>query len=258
MAVTEPSQRRGRRALVVGASRGVGLAIVQALLARGDVAAVFATGRAPEDAAELQRLATENPGRLATLPLDVTDDASLEALPGRIREHADGLELVVHCAGMLHDGELQPEKALAQCRRENLLRSFEVNSLGPLLTARAVLPLLPKDGPAAFAALSAMVGSIGDNRLGGWYGYRASKAALNQFLRTLAVEARRRHPQLRVLAIHPGTTDTHLSKPFQGNVPEGKLYTPAQSAERILAVIDGTTGADSGGFFNWNGERIAW
>jgi NAD(P)-dependent dehydrogenase (short-subunit alcohol dehydrogenase family) len=192
------------------------------------------------------------------LPLDVIDDASLEALPGRIREHADTLDLVVHAAGILHDGELQPEKALAQCDRAHLLRTFEVNSLGPLLTARAVLPLMPKDRPAAFAALSAMVGSIGDNRLGGWYGYRASKAALNQFLRTLAIEARRRYRQLRVLAIHPGTTDTELSRPFQGNVPDDKLYTPAQSAGRILAVIDGTTADDSGGFFNWNGERIAW
>ena len=258
MAETALSQAPRRRTLVVGASRGVGLAIAEALLARDDTAAVFATARAPERAGGLRRLADAHPGRVVPLALDVTDDASLEALPGRLRELVEGLDLVVHCAGVLHAGELQPEKALAQCRRENLLRSFEVNSLGPLLTARAVLPLLPKDRPAAFAALSAMVGSIGDNRLGGWYGYRASKAALNQFLRTLAIEAKRRHRQLRVLAIHPGTTDTGLSRPFQGNVPDDRLYTPAQSAERILAVIDGTTSEDSGGFFNWNGERIPW
>ena len=103
-----------------------------------------------------------------------------------------------------------------------------------------------------------MVGSIGDNRLGGWYGYRASKAALNQFLKTLSIEARRRLPRLCVAAIHAGTTDTDLSRPFQGNVKPGKLYTPEQSASRILSVIDGLGPADTGGFFNWDGSRIAW
>jgi NAD(P)-dependent dehydrogenase (short-subunit alcohol dehydrogenase family) len=117
-------------------------------------------------------------------------------------------------------------------------------------------PLMPRDRRAVFAALSARVGSIGDNRLGGWHSYRASKAALNMLLRNLAVELGRSHPQAVVAGLHPGTVDTGLSKPFQKAVAEGKLLTPAFSAERLLAVLDGLTPADSGGVFAWDGARI--
>lgn len=147
---------------------------------------------------------------------------------------------------------------MQQARRTSLARLFEINSIAPLLIARATLPLIPRTGASHFAALSAMVGSIGDNRIGGWYGYRASKAALNQFLKTLAIEARRTHPGLCVTAIHPGTTDTDLSEPFQGNVPEHRLYTPEQSAQRILQVVLGGTPDTSGRFMNWNGDPLPW
>ncbi|MBT8076774.1 MAG: SDR family NAD(P)-dependent oxidoreductase, partial [Gammaproteobacteria bacterium] len=167
-------------------------------------------------------------------------------------------DYVVHCAGILHEDALQPEKALSQCRQDKLLRMFQVNSIGPLLLARALVPLIPKDRPAQFAALSAMVGSIGDNRLGGWYGYRASKAALNQFMRTLAVECSRSHPQLCITAIHPGTTDTALSKPFQSNVRPGKLYSANRSAARILKVVSAGEPSQSGRFVNWDGKPIPW
>ena len=135
---------------------------------------------------------------------------------------------------------------------------FEINSIAPLLTAQAVLPLQSRKKCFTFAALSAMVGSIGDNRLGGWYGYRASKAALNQFIRTLANECRISHPQAAIVAIHPGTTDTELSRPFQRNVDPQRLYTVEQTAARILRVIDGVGSDGSGGFYNWDGSRIPW
>jgi NAD(P)-dependent dehydrogenase (short-subunit alcohol dehydrogenase family) len=135
---------------------------------------------------------------------------------------------------------------------------FEVNSVAPLMTARALLPAQPRKKRFVFAALSAMVGSIGDNRLGGWYGYRASKAALNQFMRTLSNECRVSHPQAAVVALHPGTTDTALTRPFQRNIDPQRLYTPEQTAERLLSVIDGLKPADSGRFFNWDGSEIPW
>ena len=166
--------------------------------------------------------------------------------------------MTIHAAGILHEDGLRPEKALHQVDRRALRRVFEINAFAPLLVAQAVLPHIPRQGPGHFAALSAMVGSIGDNRIGGWYSYRASKSALNQLLKTLAIEAKRTHPALCVTSIHPGTTDTDLSRPFQGNVPDGKLYTPAQSARRILDVVLDGTPEVSGRFMNWNGEALPW
>ena len=138
-----------------------------------------------------------------------------------------------------------------------MARSFSVNAIGPALVAQAFLPLMAKDNKTVFAALSARVGSISDNRLGGWYSYRASKAALNQYLRTAAIEQRRRWPQCVVVGLHPGTVDTPLSKPFQKNVPKDGLFTPSQSAERLLDVIDRLQPADTGHLFAYDGNRIA-
>ncbi|NIP18664.1 MAG: SDR family NAD(P)-dependent oxidoreductase [Xanthomonadales bacterium] len=216
-------------ALVVGASRGIGLAITRNLLGRHSVKRLYATYR---DAGTASSLLGIRDDRLTTVMADVTREQDLSALADALRSNGDAPDLVVHAAGILHERDVQPEKSLAQCRHDALRRAFEVNSIGPLMLARAILPLMPRRQPSQLAALSAMVGSIGDNRLGGWYGYRASKAALNQFLRTLAVECRRTHPGICITAVHPGTTDTDLSKPFQGNVEPGKLYTPEQSAER--------------------------
>ncbi len=245
----------GRAALIVGASRGIGLAITRALLEDQSWEKVYATCRESSGAAELAAIAD---ARLSTLPVDVTREDHLQALGDRLKTGGHALRLVIHCAGILHEGPVQPEKALKQCRSESLSRMFEVNSIAPLMLAREIIPLLPRRGRSHFAALSAMVGSIADNRLGGWYGYRASKAALNQLLRTLAVECRRTHPELCVTAIHPGTTDTDLSRPFQSNVKPGKLYPPEQSARRIIRVVTGGEPQDSGRFMNWDGQPIPW
>ena len=244
-----------RTALVVGASRGIGLAITRQLLRDRSVETVCATYRREESAEGLLDIRAHG---LRALEVDVTSDRSMEELAGHLRASGERPDLVINCAGILHDEDMQPEKALSHCRRDAMMRAFEVNSVGPLMLARAVIPLMSRRQPAHFAALSAMVGSIGDNRLGGWYAYRASKAALNQFLRTLAVECRRSHPQLCITAIHPGTTDTALSRPFQANVKPGKLYTPAQTAERVLRVISAGQAEESGRFMNWDGEPIPW
>ena len=139
-----------------------------------------------------------------------------------------------------------------------MLETFRINTIGPVLLAKHFLPLMRSGSKSVFVALSARVGSISDNRLGGWSSYRASKAALNMLLRTASIEHKRRHPESVIVALHPGTVDTRLSAPFQRGVPEGKLFTPAYSVERLLDVIDGLRPADTGGFFAWDGQPIEY
>jgi NAD(P)-dependent dehydrogenase (short-subunit alcohol dehydrogenase family) len=242
-------------ALVVGASRGIGLAITRQLLQEQGIQRIYASYRNTDTATGLLEI---NDDRLQTIRADITNSADLQKLAARIQANGDHPDFVINAAGILHEGSLQPEKSLSQCQPDTLTRIFQVNSIGPLMLARAVIPLMPRNRPGHFAVLSAMVGSIGDNRLGGWYGYRASKAALNQFMRTLSVECRRSHPQLCITAIHPGTTDTSLSQPFQANVRPGKLYTASQSAARILDVVSAAQAEQSGHFVNWDGTPIPW
>jgi NAD(P)-dependent dehydrogenase (short-subunit alcohol dehydrogenase family) len=240
-------------AVVVGASRGIGLAITKALLANIQIKRVFASYRQPHSASELLALADK---RLHRVQLDVTEATGIQNLVQLIMRDEGAPDFVIHCAGILHGKGIQPEKALSQCDADTLKRVFEVNSIAPLMLAKALIPLMPRRRNSHFTVLSAMVGSIADNRLGGWYAYRASKAALNQYMRTLSIECRRTHPGLCITSIHPGTTDTELSRPFQTNVKSGKLYTPEQSARRILSVVGQSTAEQSGQFVNWDGESI--
>jgi len=244
-----------RTALVVGASGGIGLAIARQLLQEPGIQRVYATYRQPNNATALLAIDDD---RLHALKVDITSADDLQSLAANIRADQSHPDFVINCAGLLHEDALQPEKSLNQCKQDALTRLFQVNSIAPLMLARAILPLMPKNRAGHFAVLSAMVGSIGDNRLGGWYGYRASKAALNQLMKTLAVECHRSHPQLCITAIHPGTTDTELSRPFQANVKPEKLYNPIQSAERILRVVSAGRPEDSGRFVNWDGRLIPW
>ena len=188
----------------------------------------------------------------------MTDAGSLSTFADFLEQQPGGIDLAIHAAGLLHGEDLRPEKSINQCDATKLMRLFEVNSIGPLMVAGALLRAQKRNRIFTFAALSAMVGSITDNRLGGWYGYRASKTALNQFVKTLANECRIAHPRAAVVAIHPGTTDTDLSRPFQSNVRPDKLYSPDQTALRILDVLGGIDHNQSGQFLNWNGSIIPW
>jgi NAD(P)-dependent dehydrogenase (short-subunit alcohol dehydrogenase family) len=230
-------------AVVIGASGGIGRALTQRLVAEGGFEAVWAVSRS----------AAAVPGAKA-LAADLEDEDSLAQAAARIAQGA-APTLVLVATGVLHDG-FQPERSLRQLEAEHLLRDYRINTVGPTLVAKHFLPLLPRDRRAVFAALSARVGSIGDNRLGGWYAYRASKAALNMILRNLAIETARTHPLAVVAGLHPGTVDTGLSAPFQKGVGEGRLFSPDHSAERLLAVAAGLTPGDSGGVFAWDGARI--
>lgn len=186
--------------------------------------------------------------------VDVTDEASIAAAAKAL---PNGLDTVFITTGILHDAVQRPERSMRELDAANLARSFLINTIAPALVAKHVLPRLPRDRRAVFAVLGARVGSIGDNRSGGWHSYRASKAALVMLVRTMSVELKRTHPQAICVALHPGTVDTAMSKPFQGNVAADKLFTPDFAAERLIAVTDALTPADSGGHFAWDGARIA-
>ena len=246
--------------LVQGASRGIGLALVEQLLEHPGVELVIATSRDPENSEALTNLRGRSNGRLVLVPMDVADDASMARAVETVRGHTDSLDGVINTAGVLHDPErdIGPEKRVEQLDPVALEHVFRVNAFGPMLMGKHFFALLRHKRPAFFASLSARVGSIEDNHLGGWYSYRASKAAQNQFTRTFAVEAARRARNLRVLALHPGTTDTELSAPFQRNVPEGKLFSTAFVAERLLDVIANTGVSDSGSFLDWDHQSIPW
>ena len=244
------------RVLVLGASGGIGAALVEQLLNHSNVAFVTAAARRSEQSPVLDNYKFLHPSRLAIFNTDITSTASLLALAQKICDAP--LHLVINATGLLHQDTLTPEKTLAAVTYANLQQVFAVNAFGPLLLAQAMLPLMRHDAAAVFASLSARVGSIGDNRLGGWYAYRAAKAAQNQFLKTVAIECRRSHPRLSIQLLHPGTVDTALSGPFQRGVPPEKLFDPGRAAAQLLTVIGTATPANSGRFVAWDGTEIPW
>lgn len=246
-----------RNILIQGAARGIGLTFVEQLLAvRSN--RVFATARRPGEANELNDLVAQYMQRLSLVTLDISDETSIRRARDQLGQQTERLDLMVTCAGILHDDNgLWPEKQLADVDPINLARSFAVNASGPLLMIKHFHDLLIHGDHAVIANLSARVGSIGDNRLGGWYAYRAAKAAQNQFTRTAAIELRRRSKSLICVGLHPGTVDTGLSAPFQKRVPRRQLQTPRQAVAHLLEVIDHLTPDDSGQVFDWAGERIA-
>lgn len=227
------------RALVFGASGGVGAAMVDLLGSHARVGAVHAAARA---AAPPWRFSLEDEDSIAAV-------AAAAAAAGP-------LDLVIVATGMLHEAGVQPEKSWRSLDPAALARSFALNATGPALIAKHTLGLLRRDAKSVFACLSARVGSIEDNRLGGWHAYRASKAALNMLMRNFAIELRQRNPRAVCVALHPGTVDTRMSRPFQSAVPTDKLFTPERSARALLTVLDRLTPADSGRVWAWDGQPI--
>lgn len=185
--------------------------------------------------------------------VDPTDEASIVRAAATI----DSIDLAIVTTGMLHDDQQRPERALKELNSATLARSFAINTIAPAIAAKHLIPKMPRDRRAVFAVLGARVGSIGDNRTGGWHSYRISKTALVMLMKTIAIETARTHPHAIIVTLHPGTVDTGMSKPFQGNVAPEKLFTTAFAAEQLLSVISRLIPADSGGHFAWDGSRIA-
>jgi len=241
--------------VVYGATGGLGLALSERLLARDDVARVWACARQAEGHAGLAALERRHGPRLRRLDIDPLAEPELAA---RLADETPRLELLLCASGLLQGARARAEKSLAQVDQAGLLESYLANAVLPLLLIRQLTPLLKGQHPCQIAALSARVGSIGDNRLGGWYGYRMAKAALNQGLRCASIELARLNPQSCVLALHPGTTDTALSRPFQARVPADRLFTPAYAADRLLEVLAARTPAETGSFWDWQGQSVVW
>lgn len=238
MSSPEPkAESPGAIALVIGSGGGIGSALVRALEASGAYRRVIGLGRSGDP------------------PLDLLDEASVaRALEAAGREGE--VRLAIHAAGVLHGPGMAPEKSLSAIDPAAMAQAFAINATGPALVMKHLLPRLPRKGRCVFAALSARVGSIGDNRLGGWYAYRASKAALNQLVRTAAIELARRNPEALCVALHPGTVATRLSAPFVGEGP--RVQSPEVSAGKLLAVLDALPGAANGGFFDAEGRPVPW
>jgi NAD(P)-dependent dehydrogenase (short-subunit alcohol dehydrogenase family) len=253
-----PGHAGPARVLVVGASQGIGLALAGHLATHAGVSRLFLASRTAPESAALRALQQSSAGRVDLLACDLTDETSVARLGAAVGAAGGGLNLVINTAGLLHERGLAPEKTVRQVTQDNLQRAFATNAFGPILLARELLPQLAPKEPVVFASLSARVGSIGDNRLGGWYAYRASKAAQNQLLRSFAIELARTNRRAIVLALHPGTVDTALSQPFGGSTDAASRFTPEFAAGRLLQVIAARSPADSGGFFAWDGQPIPW
>jgi NAD(P)-dependent dehydrogenase (short-subunit alcohol dehydrogenase family) len=232
----------GGLAVVIGATGGIGQALTEQLRADARFSQTLA----------LSRHAVGAPN----ISLDITVEASIEAAARAVAAFELPLRLVIVATGFLHGHGHAPEKALRQVSAAHLQHAFAVNVIGPALVMKHFLPLLAPQGKSAFAALSARVGSIGDNELGGWYSYRTCKAALNQMIHTAAIELKRSRPQALCVALHPGTVDTGLSSPFAKTGLD--VQTPAQSAQRMVAVLDDLSADASGGFFDQMGRVVAW
>lgn len=228
-------------AVVIGASGGIGGAFHDALVDEGTYAHVHGFARSFD----------------GDRRIDIEDEGSVAAAAALIAK-GPPVDLLFVATGILHDGDRGPEKAFRDIDPAWLARVYAVNTIGPALVLKHFLPLLAKTGKPVVAVLSARVGSITDNRLGGWHGYRASKAALNMIVRGAAIEAQRHNGRSIVVALHPGTVDTALSKPFQANVPAGSLFAPDRAAVQLLDVIEGLGVTDSGKMFAWDGVEVAF
>lgn len=267
--------------VVNGSSRGIGLQFVTSLVERTK-GKIIACCRTPSAATELNKLASEYPDRVQVLPLDVEDQSSIDDLASNIAHNYQRVDALFNVAGILGDGGKTtpgPERSLANIEREWMEKTMAVNVIGPTMLTKALSPLMRTTGrrsvkmtvegsnnkpleialpadrpPSVIANLSARVGSISDNRLGGWYSYRMSKAALNQATKTLGLELKRQGTW--IVALHPGTTNTDLSKPFQGNVKEGRLFPVDFTVDQLLDVVESMGDKNTGGFYDWAGKAL--
>lgn len=226
-----------RTAVIIGARGGIGSAFADALEQDPNYAQVIRFHRDSD------------------LPVNITDEASIAAAAASLADTEHPISLVIVATGVLHSDAKGPEKSLRELDPEWMMENYRINAVGPALVAKHFLPIMAKQGPICFAALSARVGSISDNRLGGWHSYRASKAALNMFVRNIAIEWQRKNPQSVIVGVHPGTVETALSAPFKGN-PAHERFTAARAAKDMLSVLQGLEPEQSGQIFAYDGSLV--
>lgn len=231
---------------IIGSSGGIGSAFTRQLAEQNPDATIHAYSR---------NEINDTVGQINFVQMNYQNELSIETA-AKVGSKAIPFDLVIVATGLLHDGEIKPEKSLRDLSAQNLMRLYEANTILPAIIAKHFLPKLNRNHRSIFAVLSARVGSISDNNLGGWYGYRASKSALNMIIKNAAIEIGRKNKEAIIVGLHPGTVDSGLSKPFQGNVPEGKLFTPAYSVGKMLAVIENLTPQNSGKCYAWDGLEI--
>jgi len=225
-------------AVIIGARGGIGAALADVLEKDPNYAQVIRLHR------------ESNP------PVNLLDESSIAAAAASLTAALPPISLVLVATGLLHSNQNGPEKSLRELDPDWMIENFRINAVGPALVAKHFLPIMAKQGPICFAALSARVGSISDNRLGGWHSYRASKSALNMLIRNIAIEWQRKNPQSVVVGLHPGTVETALSAPFKGN-PAHERFSPARAAGDMLSVLHGLKPEQSGQIFAYDGSLVA-
>ncbi|RMG38588.1 MAG: SDR family NAD(P)-dependent oxidoreductase [Gammaproteobacteria bacterium] len=241
--------RAVRHAVVVGANGGIGRALCETLACRHPGIVLSRLAREPVGLPELV-------AKTSDIACDITSEASIADAVAQISPEYPPDQIWI-ATGWLHDGRHRPEKTWKELDAEHLLHAYRINAVGPALLLKHLLPRLAKSHPARIGVLSARVGSISDNRLGGWHSYRASKAALNMLIRNFAIELQRRNLPHVIVGLQPGTTDTPLSAPFQRRLPAGQLQTPAFTAQHLVEVVEHLQPSDSGGLFDFLGEPFA-
>jgi len=243
---------------VQGASKGIGLAFIKKFLKDDSVRKVIASSRNPEES-PLAELKIKNPQKLEVHNLDLECQGSIEVCAEQIMDANDGIDLILNASGFLHDDLVKPEKRISDLNLEGLTKSFSINTFGPILLTAKLLHLLKNKPHSLIVNISAKVGSIEDNLSGGWHSYRSSKAAQNMLTKNLAIElSKNKKFNTICVALHPGTVDTDLSRPFSKNVEPKKLFTTEECVDNLLSVINGLEEEDSGCFFDWSGKKISW
>ena len=246
-----------KSAVIFGAGHGIGLALLKQLNESNSEALIFATYRNKEKARELLDYSISFPEKIKLFQVNPSIESEIEEIKQSIASQTKSIDLIINSIGFLQDSNMGPEKSLRDINYENLLKSFQINSIITPMIAKHFTSLLTNSEISLLATVSAKVGSIEDNRLGGWYGYRASKAALNMFIKTIAIEYQRNKKRIIVVSLHPGTTITELSKPHIAR-SKLKLHTPQETAKNLLKVIDETSLDNSGGFYSWDGSELPW
>lgn len=243
--------------IVFGAGHGIGHAMVQILLEKYKAETIYAVYRIDSKAKELKDLAKKYSSRLKLIQIDSTSDQDVHELAQSFTQKGLSFDLIINAIGILHDEQISPEKSLKSFHSDSFLKIIRVNTLPTILIAKYFEPLIDRCAPNAFIILSAKVGSIEDNKMGGWYSYRASKACLNMLIKNISIEFSRKKNNCLVLAIHPGTTKTQLSEPFIEKT-NYILHSATETATNIFNVVSNTELSHTGKFYSWDGQELPW